>query len=201
MLTEDDDRFEPASQVWVRYGELTRFMESARIALDRERALWESTEFVSADTIRLKSPSISGNEYRVRIDQHVAAVSDAETLSGLVLLGSCAAAEELARIALGRSRLPQGGVEAWGAEALALQATTLSAVKGGSAAIVSAYVVRNAVAHGMPRWTPEMVARVSEAAGSPPEVGARVFVARDLEAYRTALRSFMRLTGLTTSPY
>lgn len=195
-----DDRFSAVSDVWARYGELTRFLESARIAIERERSLWESADFVAAESIQIRSCSIGGaGTYRVQIDQHLATLGDPETLSGLVLLGTCSAAEELARIALKTERLPTGGVEKWGPEALRPNGHDLNEVKGGKAQIVSVYQVRNAVVHGHRAWTEAMVSRVIAAGGSPPAVGSKVEVAPVLATYRSCLRSFMQLTGLTTA--
>ena len=199
VIATTDVRYASVNQVWARYGELTRFLESARIALERERSLWASAEFVAADSIQIKSSAVGGaGTYKVRIDQHLEAVGDAEPLCGLVLLGTCAAAEELARIALGVDRLPPGGVEVWGTAALNPD-HELADVTGGRQQIVAAFVARNAIAHGERHWTRLMAKRLSDAGGVPPQVGSKVEVAGDLVAHRASIRSFMRLTGLTTN--
>lgn len=42
------------SSLWDTWAELTRFLESARLAFARERALWESLELANREQAKLK---------------------------------------------------------------------------------------------------------------------------------------------------
>lgn len=196
-----DPRHPEVAAVWYSYGGLTRFLESTRLALAREEALWLGVEFDAPDAIVLTSEGIAGppSVYRVAIADHLSALADGEVFAGLVLLKTAALAEALARLLLSVPRL-EGGLEVWAPACLQAAGHSPGKVHAGMAGLVETYVHRNAVAHGTTTWSQPMVDRLLKAGGTPPAAGSSVVVAPNLAEFRSRLRSFMRLTGLTVKP-
>jgi hypothetical protein len=134
------------SSLWDTWVELTRFLESARLAFARESALWESLELANREQAKLKVKVGSG-WYKARLDQHVQAVRDEEMLYASVLIHSYALAESAAIDSLGLVRA-SGGIETWGLRLLQLAGADWCVVKDGERGAVEVAVVRNAFAHG-----------------------------------------------------
>lgn len=196
-LTEADPRWTTASEIWSRFGDLTRFVSSAEIAFEREAVLWRTTDLVKADSVQIRQVRGDGKgEYRAVIGEHTEAVSELGTLHGLVLLGYCSLAEEISRLALGSQKLT-GGIEQWGAAALATHDQSFDEMKGGLAGMVGTFVVRNAVAHGSTSWSKRMWDRVRKAGGNPPTVGTPIDPSTALTEGRPLIKNFMRCTGMT----
>ena len=143
-------------------------------------------------------PVGSAATYTVSLDEHLTALGMTATLSGLVLVQSWSLAEALGRVALRQDDL--GQIEQWAPLALGANRQGVGRVAGGLAGLVESYVVRNAVAHGLPFWTGRMANRVV-AAGGPAHRRGETFDLSDdgLEEYRASVRSLMRLMGLRAS--
>jgi hypothetical protein len=136
----------PASSPWDEWGRLTRILESARLAFDRERSLWPSLGIERAEQVRVSAPE---GHYNVTLHGHIEAIDEAETLlHGSVLvhsyaLGECAAADRLAT-----HPRSLGGIEDWGARLLNSNDRDWTDVDGGLGGAVEVAVARNAFAHG-----------------------------------------------------
>lgn len=197
-LPQSDPRYPDVVDIWTSYRDLTRFLESTRLALTRERALWNGVEFHSPEDVVLQAEGVGGptSTYRVKVADHLGALADDEVLAGLVLLKTASLCEALFRLLLAVDEL-SGGVETWGTRGLTVGGRQWADAMGGEAGAVDVYVHRNAVAHGSTTWTTTMSDRLKRAGGVPPALGTPVTVASQLETFRARLRSLMRLTGLT----
>ena len=184
------------SPVWVEWGRLSRFLESARLAFARERNLWTSLELESAEEVRLAAPTGQGT-YRVALPQHLAAVQDEDTLLASVLIHSYALAESAAADRLLADARDFGGIEDWGARLLASNGATWDAISGGRAAVVEVAVVRNAYAHG-DRCLDRSAANRLRAAGdaSSSEGDAVTLDYAKLKMYRGRLRKLLGAGGV-----
>jgi hypothetical protein len=182
--------------IWDEWGRLTRFLESARLAFARERSLWASLELCSAEDIKLSAASAHGT-YRVALNQHLAAVSDEETLLASVLIHSYALAESAAARRLGGEARDYGGIEDWGARLLATTDTTWNALAGGIAGAVEVSVVRNAYAHGGRRIDQAAVRRLHAVGRTHPRVRDPVTLDyATLRVFRGRLRALLGLGGV-----
>lgn len=74
------------SNLWSAWADLTRFLESARLAFARERALWESLELANRDKAKIAVQTGGRGLYKVRLDQHTQAAHDPITLYASVLI-------------------------------------------------------------------------------------------------------------------
>ncbi|QGN59045.1 hypothetical protein [Nostocoides sp. HKS02] len=183
------------SSLWDSWAELTRFLESARLAFARERALWESLELANRDQAKLKV-RVGDGWYKARLDQHVQAVADEEMLYASVLIHSYALAESAAIDELGLDRAPKG-VEHWGAQLLRRAGADWTAVKDGESGAVELAVVRNAFAHGTRRVDATASKRLSVAGAPRRAAGAQVSLTYDeLRTYRARLASLLNEGGL-----
>ncbi len=140
-----------AIAVWEEWGRITRFLESARVAFARERALWMSLKLVSADDVRFYASTTGGGKHRVGIPDHLAAIEDEDALYASVLIHSYAIAESAAADRLGADARNFGGIEKWGSRLLATTGESWESVLDGRAGVVEVAVVRNAYAHGARR--------------------------------------------------
>ena len=136
--------------MWSEWGRITRFLESARVAFERERDLWASLKLVAADDVRF-SASAGRTKYRVGVAEHLAAVEDEDTLYASVLIHTYAIAESAAAQRLRDDPRNLGGIEDWGERLLAGADESWESVKGGLAGAVEVAIVRNAYAHGSRR--------------------------------------------------
>lgn len=160
------------SDLWSSWAELTRFLESARLAFARERSLWQSLELANRDEARLKV-RVGTGWYKARLDQHVQAVLDEEVLYASVLIHSYALAESSSLDTLGLTRAP-GGIETWGSSLLRQAGANWSDVRDGEPGLVEVAVVRNAFAHGTRSIDAAAARRLIDASAPPRAVGDRV---------------------------
>ena len=183
------------SSLWDSWAELTRFLESARLAFARERALWGSLELANREQAKLKV-KVGDGWYMTRLDQHVQAVADEEILYASVLIHSYALAESAAIDALGLDRAPRG-IEHWGAQLLLRAGSDWTAVKDGEGGAVEVAVVRNAFAHGTRRVDTAASKRLSAAGAPRRAAGAQVSLTYDeLRTYRARLAGLLNEGGL-----
>jgi hypothetical protein len=184
------------SSLWDSWAELTRFLESARLAFARERTLWASLELANRERAKLKvKVKVGDGWYTARLDQHVQAVADEEMLYASVLIHSYALAESAAIDALGLDRAPRG-IEHWGAQLLRA-GTDWTAVEDGESGAVEVAVVRNAFAHGTRRVDAAASKRLSAAGAPRRSDGAQVSLTYDeLRTYRTRLAGLLNEGGL-----
>jgi hypothetical protein len=136
--------------VWIEWGRLTRFLESARLAFAREHNLWTSLELRSAEAVKLSAAGDHGT-YKVSLKDHLDAVRDEETLLASVLIHSFALAENAAAERLGGDARDFGGIEDWGTQLLATTGSTWDSLEDGLAGAVEVAVFRNTYAHGSRR--------------------------------------------------
>ena len=164
--------------------------------LARVRSLWASLELRSAEDIKLSAASAHGT-YRVALNQHLAAVSDEETLLASVLIHSYALAESAAVRRLGGDARDYGGIEDWGTRLLATTDTTWDALGDGIAGAVEVSVVRNAYAHGGRRIDQAAVRRLHAVGRTRPRVGDPVILDYAmLRVFRGRLRALLGLGGV-----
>ena len=187
------------SSLWETWAELTRFLESARLAFARERTLWQSLELANQEDARLKV-RVGKGWYKTRLDQHVQAVMNEEILYASVLIHSYALAESAAMEALVLTRAP-GGIEEWGCRLLSQAGAGWARVKDGEAGAVEVAVVRNAFAHGT-RCIDTLASKRLIVAGAPHRsAGARVTLSyEELRTYRGRLASLLNEGGLQRRP-
>lgn len=183
------------SSLWDSWAELTRFLESARLAFARERTLWASLELANRERAKLKV-KVGDGWYTARLDQHVQAVADEEMLYASVLIHSYALAESAAIDALGLDRAPRG-IEHWGAQLLLRAGSDWTAVKDGESGAVEVAVVRNAFAHGTRRVDATASKRLTAAGAPRRSDGAQVSLTYDeLRTYRARLAGLLNEGGL-----
>ena len=187
------------SSHWDAWAELTRFLESARLAFARERTLWQSLELANREQARLKV-RVGKGWYKARLDQHVQAVLDEEVLYASVLIHSYALAESAAMDALALARAP-GGIEEWGLSLLTQANADWTCVRDGEAGAAEVAVVRNAFAHGTRRIDAAASRRLAEAGAPRRAAGTPVALSyEDLRTYRGRLVSLLNEGGLRRSP-
>lgn len=184
--------------VWAEWKRVTRFLNSARIALAREHKLWTALEVSNQEDIELAVPSGVRN-YKVSLGHHLDAVADLQTLHGAILIESYALTEAAAARTLGLdTHTNLGGIESWGKDLLVANARGWEDLKlGGKSEIVEVAVVRNAFAHGT-RAIDESSSRRLIDAGSPPRaVGSVVTLDyEELCVFRDRLRGLLRVAGV-----
>ncbi|MEO5663519.1 MAG: hypothetical protein ABIR39_09555 [Nocardioides sp.] len=186
------------SDVWDSWAELTRFLESARLAFARERNLWQSLELADPDqaSIRVRS---GGGWYKARLDQHVDAVNDEITLYASVLIHSYALMESAAAEALSMNRV-KGGVSGWGRLLLNKTSSSWDDVRDGEAGAVEVAVVRHAFAHGTREIDSDAVKQLADVGAPAREVGDAVTLTySELLAYRGRMASLLNTSGLARS--
>ncbi|MGB8295702.1 MAG: hypothetical protein WCG85_09780 [Polyangia bacterium] len=185
-----------AFHMWKRWGRLTRFVESARIALAREFAIWDSLKLSAVDEVRLQTND-SKSEYRVTVSEHRAALSDEALFAGMVLVYSYALAEAALADRLGKEVI-DAGIEVWGDALLRKAGNTWDGVTDGKAGLVEVAVVRNAIAHGSMMIDQAAVNRLASASSSVSWPVGHVIdlTLDDLRKYRMRLKSLLRLGGV-----
>lgn len=181
------------SALWVEWGRITRFLESARLAFARERGLWTTAEFEDREEVRLVSTN-GGGSYSVSLEQHVEAVNDEQTLYASVLIHSYAIAEAGAAKKLGADQRTLGSIEDWGGRLLKANSTDWHLVTGGLAGLLEVAFVRNAFAHGNRTVAPKDQSRLARAGARPRTAGTPVTLSYDeLRLFRSRLRSLMNV--------
>ena len=179
--------------IWNEWGRITRFHESARLALVREQRLWNELQLDNAEdaTIRVEN---GDRTYQATVAQHRRAVSDEQLLSASVLIYSYALAEAAAEDLLGPGTTASSGIEYWGESLLMRAGNSWHTVEGGKAGVVEVAIVRNAVAHGYSTYSASSVARLAQI-GHTPNWQAGDLLRLDYDStlqYRAWLKSLLR---------
>ena len=185
-----------AAVTFAEWGRLTRFLESARLAFARERNLWESLELAAPAEVRIAAPAYKGRS-RVKLEHHLAAVSDEEMLYVAVLIHSYALAESAASAHLGADVRTIGAIEDWAPRLLAANSCAWADVKGGKGGIVEVAVVRNALAHGVRTIDAKASQRLNRAGVQGRPAGSPIALSHtDVGDYRLRLLSLLRAGGI-----
>lgn len=189
-----DPAVELASRLWRQWRDVTRFMESTRIAFARERQIWNSLEISSPHDVRLSAPAGIGT-YQVALRDHLDVIETEDMLLASVLIHTYAIAEAAASERLGSDARSVGGIEAWGGKLLALAGNDWGAVLDGRAGVVEAAVVRDAFAHGTDTLDATAAGRLSTE-GIPAAAGDRIALDYEyVKRLRDRLRSLLRVGG------
>jgi len=159
--------------VWIEWGRLTRFLESARLAFAREHNLWTSLELRSADAVKVSAAADHGT-HKVSLKGHLDAVRDKETPLASVLIHSYALAENAAAARLCGDARDFGGIEDWGTRLLATTGSTWDSLEEGLAGAVEVAVFRNAYAHGSRRVDASAASRLQDVGRRDPATGRRL---------------------------
>ncbi len=183
-----------AEDAWDEWRRITRFLESARLAFDREADLWGSLQI--ADDTQI-SVSTGKGIFEVDVGTHRAAVGDVETLFASVLIHSYALAESAASDHLGRDSRSFGGIEDWGGRLLKAAGSEWEKVMDGEVGAVEVAVVRDAFAHGAREVDARAAARLAKLGLKSRPSGSRVSLDYEtLQEYRARLRSLLRSGGI-----
>lgn len=181
--------------IWDEWKRITRFLESSRIAFDREELLWASLEVKDKKGVSLVTRE-GPSTYSVELQDHLKAIRSHDVLFSLVLGATYALAESYGRLKLG---LPDdddlsGGIEAWGKKLLAATGHDWPKVLGGLAGMVEVSVTRNAYAHGLRTVNQKMVNRfTAHGLSCPWSLGDEISLTYDsVEQYRARIKSLLR---------
>ena len=184
------------ASLWSEWERITRFLESARLAFDRERALWGSLGIAELGGVRITEPPDAGG-HDVELRAHLAAVRDNETLFASVLVHSYALAESAATTRLSVDQRSCAGIEDWGTRLLAGNGRSWEDVRGDLGGAVEVAVVRNAFAHGNRVIDEHAEARLRKAGVTRHRTGSRIGLGyADLRGYRGRLVSLLRAGGV-----
>ncbi len=181
---------------WSEWGNVTRFLESARVAFARERNLWQSLEIADRESVTITTTTGS-RRYDVPLSRHLAAVHDETTLYVSALIHYYAIAEDAACRTIGVDQRKAGGIEQWGARLLEQNSKNWGDVEDGLPGAVEVAVVRNSLIHGG-RVLDELGARRLTMAGALARTaGQTVTLGYDeLVCFRTRLRHLLMAGGL-----
>ncbi len=183
-------------ELWVRWGAITRFLKSSRVAFARERALWQSLELASKSDARIKVRE-GAFVYSVKLPEHLAALDDERLLYEGVFLLSYALAESAACAQLGVEQRGIAGIEDWGRRLLTAARRDWGAVDGGYAGVVEIAVARNVISHGNDGVDEKALARLAKAGSSAWALADPIRLDYEtLAAYRTRLASLLRAGGV-----
>ena len=184
------------SQLWADWGALTRFIESGRIAFEREAALWGTLQLADRHGAKVESPAGQGR-YSVALDDHIATVRDLTVFYASALIHSYALAESAACTHLAIDTRSAGGIENWGTTLLTNNGRKWGDVFGNRPGAVEVAVCRNAFAHGAHVIDANVAARLALAGSSQWSIGDTVLLSyEDLRLFRDRLRSLLRIGGL-----
>lgn len=182
--------------IWDEWKRITRFLESSRIAFDRENLLWASLEAKDKKGVSLVTKE-GPSTYSVELNDHLKAIRTHDVLFSLVLGATYALAESYGRLKLGLSDDDDlsGGIEAWGKKLLAAAGHDWAKVLGGLAGMVEVSVVRNAYAHGIRTANQKMINRfTAHGLSCPWSPGDEISLTYDsVEQYRARIKSLLRL--------
>lgn len=185
--------------LWDGWRRVTRFLESGRIALSREAALWKSLEIQKPDGVKLVGP---GGNYEVKLGAHLEALEEAQTLHASVLLHTYALTESAAADHLGRDSRLLGKIEDWGAEMLkSNDDADWPEDSGGKVGLVEVAVVRNAYAHNNLRIDQAAMKRLTAAGEHTRTLGSSITLSYgDVVEFRHRLKMLLRRAGLEDHP-
>lgn len=181
---------------WDRWGELTRYLHSARLAFKREAKLWDELEFGDPSGVEINQKGEPW-KYHVTVEQHRAVMGGEETLLATVLISSYALAEAAALARLGEESSDAGGIEGWGKRLLERNDQGWDAVLGGRSEVVEVAVVRNYYAHALAAMNEKSISRLRNAGNCRFEVGDTCPI--DIEStirYRHILKDLLRHGGV-----
>jgi hypothetical protein len=181
--------------LWQRWGELTRFLGSVGVALANERhSVQESGSGASDAPVRSATGKSS---YTARPEQHLAAISDTQTLYRVTLLGYYALAEAAASERVRPGERSTGGIEGWGTALLSRNDQTWDRVLDGKPGAVEVAVVRDSIAHASSGLDLAAIQRL-RAAGSERFALDEVpqLDHESLMLYKDRLRSLLRMGGI-----
>lgn len=180
---------------WSEWGRLTRFHESSRLALARERRLWVELELANADTAVIRVTS-GERTFQASVAQHREAIADESLLNVSILVYSYALAEAAVEDLLRSSAM--AGIERWGDAVLTRAGGSWDQVEGGRSGASEVAVVRNLIAHGERTYTQLALDRVIAAGKAPTwRVGDPLRVGyEDVLSYRARLKSLLRKAKL-----
>ena len=183
--------------LWSEWGSLTRFLEGARLAFARERALWQSLEIHNRDSVRLSFP-IGGRVYKAPLAAHLQAMQDEQMLYASVLIHSYALTEFAACSHLGVDPRQCQGIEDWGGRLLRSNDSDWSTgPKGGLSGAVEVAVFRNAFAHGTRSIDAAAARRLGKVGAEAPDPGTPVFLDyNQLRIFGGRLRGLLMAGGL-----
>lgn len=138
----------PLGPPWDEWGQIGRFLESAQLALARERSLWSALEIARPEDVSLAG-SAQPSRRKVRLEQHLAALATDEPLLAAALVHSYALTESYAARRLCSNARSFTGIEDWGTRLLTDAGRSWADVRGGLPGAVEVAVMRNAFAHGV----------------------------------------------------
>lgn len=184
--------------VWNEWSRITRFLESSRIAFDREAMLWNSLEIKDKKSLSLVTRD-GPSTYSVVLSEHLKALKTHDVLFSLVLGSTYALAESYARLKLGLrdDQDLSGGIESWGKSMLDATGHDWTKVLGGLAGMVEVSAVRNAYAHGAKTVNQKMLNRfIAHGHPAPWALGDEIQLTYELvETYRARIKSLMRFSS------
>lgn len=183
-------------EVWDEWKRLTRFLESSKIAFQRELAIWRGLEVPDLGSVRINTQN-GASRFSVTVNEHIDTLRDEQLLYFVVLTYSYSLCERYARVKLGLGegdRLP-GGIENWGENLLRQTNNAWSDVLGGRAGLIEVAVARNFISHGSQVVGQSTLNRFNVAREpSPWQLGDTVWLDYDkVEDYRSRLKSLMRI--------
>ncbi|WP_248148965.1 hypothetical protein [Microbacterium aoyamense] len=182
------------SDIWVRWGALTKSLISTRIAVERERALWDDLEVTEKAELRLRTPV---REAGLTVVDHVEALDDESTVLTATFVLSYALAEAAALNRLGIDFRAGLGVEEWGTRLLLDAGRTWSDVPEGLSGAVEVAVVRNLILHGQTEFDVQSCVRLATAGNISHAVGDPVVLDyAQVELYRGRLLDLLTVGGL-----
>ncbi len=186
----------PVPSPFDEWGRITRFLESARVAFARERTLWSTLGIAHPGEVEISAAAAS-RRYRVRLEQHLAAVDDHQMLHASVLVHSYAVAEAAAGERLGVDPRALGPVEEWGTHLLSRGGRGWDDVRDGRAGAVEVAVVRNAFAHGTHTVDERSAQRLVAAGVARRPAGSAVTLEyEELRTYRARLLNLLQVSRL-----
>ena len=184
------------SDIWVRWGALTKSLISTRIAIEREKSFWRDLDFTSKAQLRLKN-AVRDSKLTVKLAEHVEALGDEDTILAATFVLSYALAEAEALDRLHLDARHTSGVEDWGTRLLLGAERTWSDVPDGLAGAVEVGVVRNLIVHGETTLDAKSHTRLVKAGCMTYQVGDRIHLDyAQVAAYRTRLRNLLTAGGL-----
>lgn len=190
----------PAAPPWAEWTRLGRFLDSARLAFERERGAWGRLKGADPGRV-IQNGSAQPSRRKVTLQHHLAAVQDDEPLLASVLVLSYALAESFAARRLDTEARLLNGIEDWGERLLVAAGRDWTAVRGGLAGAVEVAVVRNAFAHGAETIDEHADTRLRRAGVTDRAAGSRVTISYpECSEFRARLSSLMSLGARTASP-
>ncbi len=184
------------SDIWVRWGALTKSLISTRIAIERERSLWQDLDVTNTSQLKLKAAA-HDSKLTVRLAEHVEALGDEDTILAATFVLSYALAEAEALTHLRLDARHTSGVEDWGTRLLLGAERTWSDVPDGLTGAVEVDVVRNLIVHGQTTLDEQSHTRLVKVGCMSYQVGDRIHLDfAQVAMYRTRLRDLLTTGGV-----